>query len=500
MTDQPVVQISRLLDERGLSSFQIKLIVWSFFIVLIDGYDIAAIAFAAPHLVQSWGVAPGALGPVFSASLLGILFGSALFGWVGDRFGRKAALVSSNIVFGVFTWAAAYSTNLDQMFWLRLLAGLGIGGVIPNVVAINAESAPRQLRATLAIIAVGCVPIGGAIPGIVTAVLVPKYGWPILFMIGGIAPIVIAVAAMFGLPESIKFMAIRESQRGKMEQLIAAIRPDFKVPPNARFVIEGETQFPGFNPTYLFRDGLALITPLLWLLFAIAWNSGWPAASQLDPHAAHRGPTPPDDGGSRRHHVAGRRHSGGAGAVLVAPTAPFSRHSDHIRDRRPDGRLDRLCRIDLQDRIAGRNILRRLLRPGHSIRPQRGRCADLPDVAARQRIGMAVGAGTGWLDRRAAGGSLVRRSSGPESLHVVGASLRRRRHHLLRDSSSEYDAFGRAPGFARGAIGWAAHTKGGRLKENRSGWPPVVLRQRLRTARTRAKPGSPSRRTVGWSA
>ena len=292
MTDQPVVQVSRLLDERGLSSFQIKLIVWSFFIVLIDGYDIAAIAFAAPHLVRSWGVAPSALGPVFSASLVGILFGSAIFGWVGDRFGRKAALVSSNLLFGVFTLAAAYSTSLDQMFWLRLLAGLGIGGVIPNVVAINAESAPRKLRATLAIIAVGCVPIGGAIPGIVTAVFVPQYGWPILFMIGGIAPIVIAVAAMFGLPESIKYMAIHESQRGKMEKLIAAIRPDFKVPANARFVVEDEKQFPGFNPAYLFRDGLALITPLLWLLFALnlmgyffllSWTPTLLTAAQLPP-------------------------------------------------------------------------------------------------------------------------------------------------------------------------------------------------------------------------
>src|SRR6266513_1221130 len=134
MTDQPVVKVSRLLDERGLSAFQIKLIVWSFFIVLIDGYDIAAIAFAAPHLVRSWGVPPSALGPVFSASLFGILFGSALFGWVGDRYGRKAALVGSNLLFGVFTLAAAYSNTLEQMFWLRLLAGLGIGGVIPNVV------------------------------------------------------------------------------------------------------------------------------------------------------------------------------------------------------------------------------------------------------------------------------------------------------------------------------------------------------------------------------
>src|SRR6476619_4220655 len=213
MSDQTVVQVSRFLDERGLSAFQIKLLIWSFFVVLIDGYDIGAIAFAAPHLVKAWGISPRALGPVFSASLIGILFGSALFGWIGDRYGRKAALIGSNLLFGVFTLAAAYASNLDQMFWLRLLAGLGIGGVIPNVVAINAESAPRKLRATLALIAVGCVPIGGAIPGLISAIYVPTYGWPILFQIGGIVPIVIGLAGFFGLPESIKFMALRESER-----------------------------------------------------------------------------------------------------------------------------------------------------------------------------------------------------------------------------------------------------------------------------------------------
>src|SRR3974390_853017 len=110
MADQAVVQVSRLLDERGLSSFQIKLLVWSFFMVLIDGYDITAIAFAAPSLVKDWGLKPGSLGPGFSASLVGILFGSALFGWVGDRYGRKAALIGSNLLFGIFTFAAASAT------------------------------------------------------------------------------------------------------------------------------------------------------------------------------------------------------------------------------------------------------------------------------------------------------------------------------------------------------------------------------------------------------
>src|SRR5471030_799627 len=115
MADQQVVQVSRFLDERGLSSFHIKLIVWSLFIVFIDGYDIGAIAFALPSLIKEWGLSPRDVGPVLSASLFGILFGSAIFGWVGDRYGRKAALIGANLLFGIFTFAAAYSTNLDQM-------------------------------------------------------------------------------------------------------------------------------------------------------------------------------------------------------------------------------------------------------------------------------------------------------------------------------------------------------------------------------------------------
>jgi AAHS family 4-hydroxybenzoate transporter-like MFS transporter len=295
MAGQEVVQVSRFLDERGLSSFQIKLLAWSFFVVLIDGYDIGAIAFAAPHLIKDWGISPKALGAVFSSSLVGILFGSALFGWIGDRYGRKAALIWSNLLFGVFTLAAAYAQNLDQMFWLRLFAGIGIGGVIPNVVAINAESAPRRLRATLAILAVGCVPIGGAIPGLISAIFVPTHGWQIIFLVGGIVPIVIGLAGFIGLPESIKYMALHENQRGKMEKLIAEIRPDFKVPPNARFVLEDEgEQFKGFNPGYLFRQGLTLITPLTWLLFALnlmgyffllSWTPTLMAALKLPPAA-----------------------------------------------------------------------------------------------------------------------------------------------------------------------------------------------------------------------
>src|ERR1700751_3228583 len=196
MAGEAEVQVSHFLDEHGVGAFQVKLIFWSILIALIDGYDIGAIAFAAPHLIADWHVAPKALGLVLSASNIGVLFGSQIFGWVGDTYGRKAALIEANLLFGIFTLAAAFATDLTQLSWLRFIAGLGIGGVIPNVVAINAESAPRNLRATLAIIAVGTGPMGGALAGFTSAALIPHFGWPILFKIGGIVPVVVALAAI----------------------------------------------------------------------------------------------------------------------------------------------------------------------------------------------------------------------------------------------------------------------------------------------------------------
>jgi len=269
MAETPVVHVSRLLDERGISGFHIQLIVWSVLIALFDGYVIAALALAALHLVRDWHVDRASLGPVLAASNIGVLFGSVLFGWIGDRYGRKNALIGSLLLFGLLTWAAAHATSLDHLFWLRLVAGLGIGGVIPNMIAINIESAPRRSRATLGLIATGLVPLGGALPGFVSATLVPSHGWPILFLIGGIVPVLIAIGAFFWMPESIKYMSIRESHRGRLTRLIERLAPGTRVPSGARFVIEDERQAPGSNPKYLFGEGLHLITPLLWLLFAL---------------------------------------------------------------------------------------------------------------------------------------------------------------------------------------------------------------------------------------
>ena len=264
------MDVSRIIDERKVDAFNVKLVAFSFLIVLLDGYDITAISFAAPELIKAWGITDrSALGPVFSASLLGMLFGAPGLGYVGDRYGRRIAIVASSLIFGAFTWGAVLASSLNELMILRFLAGIGIGGLLPNAIALNAEFAPKRFRATMIILMFTGVTFGGALPGVVSVALVPKYGWQVLFVIGGVLPIVAAVAAALALPESIKYLVVKGGRRAQIAALLAKMEPGLRVDANTEFTIQGEKAYAGFSVKQLFGDGLGAITPLLWLLFVI---------------------------------------------------------------------------------------------------------------------------------------------------------------------------------------------------------------------------------------
>ncbi len=266
---QHSIEVARLIDERPLATFHVWLVAFTFAIIISDGYDITAIAFAAPELLKQWAVTDRSLlGPVFSASLVGILVGSPLFGFVGDRYGRKTASIGSLVVFGVFTLAAARAGSLDQMLALRALAGIGLGGLMPNMIALTGEFAPRRFRATLIIVMFCGVTLGGAIPAAISLWLVPRYGWEAIFVIGGVLPLALAACAWLWLPESVKFLVIK-GRRDEAMRILKMVAPDADIGPHTVLMPPAETIYAGFNPKHLFGEGLALITPLLWLCFAI---------------------------------------------------------------------------------------------------------------------------------------------------------------------------------------------------------------------------------------
>ncbi|HKX08519.1 MAG TPA: MFS transporter [Stellaceae bacterium] len=267
MAQENTLDVSRLIDERPMNAFNASLVILSFFVILFDGYDIAAVAYAGPFLVKEWGLTNMAgLGLAFSSGLIGILFGAPLFGLIGDRYGRKKAIIGSCLTFGIFTLAAAKAGSVQSLAILRFFAGIGIGGLLPNIIAINAEFAPKRVRATMIIIMFTGITFGGAVPWGISYWLAPLYGWQLLFWVGGITPLLTSIAALLWMPESIKFLVVR-GQNQDVARMVSRLAPSLNLAPNTTFVIRDEQNYAGFAPKLLFADGLHYLTPLLWVLF-----------------------------------------------------------------------------------------------------------------------------------------------------------------------------------------------------------------------------------------
>ena len=264
------LDVAVLVDEQRLGGFTLRLVALAFLVMLTDGYDLLAAAYAGPGLIATWHIAPSALGRVFSASPLGMLFGAPALGWLGDRFGRRRTVIAGTLIFSLFSFASAFARGIDELMVLRFCTGIGLGGMLPNITALIAEFAPRRVRATLMVLMFLGVTAGSILPGLAVTAL-PETDWRSLFLIGGIAPLGTAVLLGFLLPESIKFLALRGGGRAsaRIERLVRRLRPELAIPPGTRFIIAtvAEPAERG-GPMALFTGGLALITPLLWLLFA----------------------------------------------------------------------------------------------------------------------------------------------------------------------------------------------------------------------------------------
>jgi MFS transporter, AAHS family, 4-hydroxybenzoate transporter len=197
--------------------------------------------------------------------------GGPLLGYIGDRFGRRTAILLSTIIYGLFSLLIVAATNLHTMLILRFISGVGLGGLLPNTVALNAEFAPKRLRATLIIMMFMGLAVGGILPSVVATTLQAKFGWHAFFIVGGVAPLLLSVVLYTMLPESIKFLVNRKGDSVEATQLAAQLRPDLWITDKTRLLISVAGRGADtFSPALLFSSGLAWITLLVWLLFSAA--------------------------------------------------------------------------------------------------------------------------------------------------------------------------------------------------------------------------------------
>lgn len=263
----PAFEVGALLDAAPVTRAHIVVVALATAAVVLDGFDLQALAYAAPALIQQWGTSRAALAPIFAASIVGVGLGSLLIGPRGDVWGRKRALIASVLFFAAATFACAFATTPAQLLVLRFLAGLGLGGALPNATALVNESVPLRWRAMLTSVTVIGVPIGGVVGGEVAARLIPAWGWPSIFVVGGIAPLVLAAALALWLPESARFLLRTGRVTPALLATVNRLQRERRFGPRDPLWLREPAAAAGASLSSLFRAALGRETAGLWTMF-----------------------------------------------------------------------------------------------------------------------------------------------------------------------------------------------------------------------------------------
>nr|WP_262047589.1 MFS transporter [Bradyrhizobium sp. Bra78] len=261
-----MTDVTAFVDEQPIGSFQIRLLLACAAVLLLDGFDTQGIGYVAPELAHDWNLARGGLGPVFSAGLVGNMVGTLLFGPLADRIGRKRIIVLSTAVFGLGTLATVFAQDIAGLLLIRFLTGLGLGAALPNAIALVSEFSPDRRRATMVMAMFVGFSVGSALSGLIAAALIPIFGWRSVFLIGGIAPLLMVPFLAARLPESVRFLALSGRADVRVAELLTQVAPSVRFPSAMRFRVR-EATLVGLPIAYLFNGGRALATLVLWAVF-----------------------------------------------------------------------------------------------------------------------------------------------------------------------------------------------------------------------------------------
>jgi AAHS family 4-hydroxybenzoate transporter-like MFS transporter len=261
------INVDRVLDAARFAGLPVIVLGCAMLVLVLDGFDLQIIGFAAPLLATDFHVERSELAPVLAASLFGMAIGSFGIGPVGDRWGRRPALLGSVALFGLTTLLGATSANLWTLAFWRFLTGIGLGGALPNATALMAEFAPPRWRSQAIALAIVGVPIGGMLGSALAAEVLVTYGWRTLFVIGGALPLLVALVMHFVMPESPRYLATRGHRRGELAALLNRITGAETYGANHHYVTDyvpaSSSRVSILFSRELWRDTLAT-----WLIFA----------------------------------------------------------------------------------------------------------------------------------------------------------------------------------------------------------------------------------------
>ncbi len=254
--------ITRLIATAHIGPVQARVTALCASVVLLDGLDLQIVGYLGPALAQAWHLTATELGRIFSIGLLGMMAGLLVCGPLADRYGRRPVIALSAAVLGLATMLTAAASDPAELLACRLAAGLGLGGTLPNALALTGDFSPQRWRARLLALMFTGFSLGALLGGGITAAIVARYGWRTVFVLAGALPLCFAPVLARWLPESPHIMLRDRHRRPALITLLRRINPTAALPGQAPLTRANHAQ--AVSPHRLFQDGRAVGTILLW--------------------------------------------------------------------------------------------------------------------------------------------------------------------------------------------------------------------------------------------
>ncbi|WOE30861.1 MULTISPECIES: MFS transporter [unclassified Acinetobacter] len=259
------VSVNDVINKATFKPFHLKIILWCLFIVLFDGYDLAINGVVLPLLMQEWNMTAVEAGMLASTALAGMMFGAMSFGMLADRIGRKKVIMICVTLFSGFTFWGGFASNPTEFAVLRFIAGLGIGGVLPNLVALTSEYAPQRLKSTLVTTMFSGYAVGGIMAALCGSWFTASFGWQIMFYIAGIPLIFLPLFWKF-VPESLTYL-VKEQKLKDARHFLQKVEPTIQLKADTQLVLSSTDQTQTASVKALFTENRAGGTVLFWVAF-----------------------------------------------------------------------------------------------------------------------------------------------------------------------------------------------------------------------------------------
>ena len=261
------IDVNKVIDFQKFNRFHLQLLICCIFIIICDGYDMFMLGTIIPTLMGEWSIDSVAAGSLASYALIGMMFGALIFGPIADKIGRKNVIIICTIIFSLFTFTSGFANGVTSFAIQRFIAGVGLGGVMPNLIALVTEYSPKKLRSTLIAIMFSGHALGGVVASVGAIYLLPAFGWRTIVWIG-VLPLLLLPIIYKVLPDSINFYMVK-NQKDKVVKVLNKLDPQNTYTMQDEFMIHaGKSE--GFPVKSLFTHKRGISTIAFWVVYFVS--------------------------------------------------------------------------------------------------------------------------------------------------------------------------------------------------------------------------------------